>query len=258
MPSPVKRSSESVLESEVPSKANQIGLGLPSRVVFRRNLRLQDMSLLTRSSLTTTRRLSQEYPDTSFIVTEPSFGPSSYSRVQSVASSNHFLKPSQFAERSLYDIVEVPTPSSTSSSPCGTPSSRNQWSSPFTRLNPPQKKKKSFRIQLSAPPTGSPHDDATEVAAAAINVDPLLSEVPKAPAGTARPGFKRYVSKLRGFFKRSRSLKTSDDDSVSSPALVEHPDAVPGLEFLRQDDNHGGAKEIGLTPSTSHNLQFLF
>lgn len=256
MPSSVKRqSSGSDPESEIPSKANknvQIGLGLPSRVVFRRELRQQEMSLLTRSS--PWRRSSQECPRTTFIVTEPSFG-SSYSRVQSVESSNQFLKPSQFTERSLYDIVEVPTPpSSTLSSPRGTPSSRNQWSSPFTRLNPPQKKKKSFGTQPSAPSTGSPHD--TEVAAAAINVDSLF-EAPKTPAVTARrPGLKRYVSKLRDLFKRSRSLKTSDG-SVPSPVLIEHLDAAPG------PDNHGvvscGVEENVLISSISaHNLQLLF
>ena len=269
MPSPVKsQSSGSVPESEVPSKASknmQIGLGLPSRVVFRRKLRQQEMSQEIDAARCRSRSSSdsdQECPSYSFIVTEPSFGPS-YSRVQNVVeSSNRFLKPSQFTERSLYDIVEVPTPpSSTSSSPRGTPSSsRNQWSSPFIRLNPPQKRK-SFRTQVSAPSTGSPHD-VTEVA---INVDQLLSaEVPKAPPAVtgARPGFKRYVSKFRDLFKRSsRSLKTSD--SVSSPVLIEHPEAVPGLELLRQDDNHHGdsrgAKENSLTSSISaHNLQLLF
>ena len=262
--------SGSVSKSEVPSKADknmQIGLGLPSRVVSRRELRQQEMSFLTRSRCLTSGSC-QEYPTTSIIVTEPSFG-SSYSRVQSPESSNQFLKPSQFTERSLYDIVEVPTPpSSTLSSPGGTPSSRNQWSSPFTRLNPPQKRRKSFRTQSSASSTGSSYDADTEVevevevaaaAAAAINVDSLSEEVPKAPAATARrPGFKRYVSKLRDLFKRSRSLKTSDDNSVS-PALIVHPDAVPGLEFLRQDGVLCCAKESGLTSSISaHNLQLLF
>ena len=258
-------SSESVPKSEV-SKANknmQIGLGLPSRVVSRRELRQQEMSFLTRSRCLTSGSC-QECPTTTIIVTEPSLG-SIYSRVQSVESSNQFLKPSQFTERSLYDIVEVPTPpSSTLSSPRGTPSSRDQWSSPFTRLNPPQKRKKSFRTQSSASSTGSSNDADTEaevVVAAAVDVDSLSEEVSKAPAATARPGFKRYVSKLRDLFKRSRSLKTSDDNSVS-PALIVHPDAVPGLEFLRQDNNHGVsccAKESDLTSSISaHNLQLLF
>ena len=265
MPSPVKMQfSGSVPKSEVSSKANknmQIGLGLPSPVLFRRKLRQQVMSQEVDAVRCRSRSSSQECPNYSFIVTEPSFGPS-YSRVQSVVeSSNQFLKPSQFTERSLYDIVEVPTPpSSTSSSPRGTPSSsRSQWSSPFIRLNPPQKRK-SFRTQLSAPSTGSAHDGDTEVS---ISMDPSSSaEFPKAPAvTTARPGFKRYVSKFRDLFKRSRSLKTSS--SVSSPVLIEHPDAAPRLELLRQDDNHDHgvscAKENGLASSISaYNLQLLF
>ena len=211
---------------------------------------------------------SRECPNYSFIVTEPSFG-SSYNRVQSVKFSNRFLKPSQFTERSLYDIVEVPTPpSSTLSSPRGTPSSsRNQWSSPFVPLNPPQKRK-SFGTQLLTPSTVPPRNDDTAEVAAIIE-DPLLSaEAPKAPsaATTARSGFKRYVSKLRNLFKRSsRSLKPSDS-VLLSPVLIEHPDAAARFERLRQDDNnhnHGGscgANENGLISSSipTHNLQLLF
>ena len=277
---PVKiQSSESVSKPEVPSQdKTQIGLGLPSPVVLRRRLRQQEMSQGIDAVRCWSRRSnsdsSQEYPSYSFIVTEPSFG-SSYNnnRVQSVVveSSNRFLKPSQFTERSLYDIVEVPTPpSSTMSSPRGTPSSssspRNQWSSPFIRLNPPQKRK-SFRPQTSSTPsTGSPTNnvDAAEIAVNNDNVDPLLSaEVLRAPPAVtgAHSGFKfkRYVSKLRDIFKRSsRSVKTSDSVLIS-PVLIEHPDA----ELLRQDDNHyhhqSGANENGLTSSIStRNLQLLF
>jgi hypothetical protein len=260
--SPVKRQTS---KPEVPSRVNtQIGLGLPSPVVFRRKLRQQEMSQEIDAARCRSRRSSdssQECPNYSFIVTEPSFG-SSFNRVQSVVveSSNQFLKPSQFTERSLYDIVEMPTPpSSTLSSPRGTPSSssRNQWSSPFIRLNPPQKRK-SFRTQPSSTPsTGSPttNDDTAEVAA--INVDPS-AEVPKAPPAVTktRPGFKRYISKFRDLFKRSsRSLKTSDSVLIS-PVLIERPD----VELLRQDGGVScGAKENSLTSSISaHNLQLLF
>lgn len=279
MSSPVKKqSSGSASKSEIsPSKANkntQIGLGLPSRVVSRRKLKLQqqetsqEIDAVRCGSGGSSDSSPQECSSYSFIVTEPSFRRSSYNRVPSVVvgSSNQFLKPSQFTERSLYDIVEVPTPpSSTLSSPRGTPpSSRNQWSSPFIRLNPPQKRK-SFKTQLSATPStgSSTHDDTAEVAA--INVDPLFSAAAPAAAPavtTARPGFKRYVSKFRDLFKRSsRSLKTSDCVSTS-PVLIEHLDA----ELLRQDDHHHvlysiscGAKQNGLTSSISaHNLQLLF
>ena len=267
MPSPVKRqSSGSIPMSEVSSNANkntQIGLGLPSRVAFCRRLRRQEISQEIDDVRCRSIRSSDECPNYSIVVTEPSFG-SSYNRVQSVVeSSDHFLKPSQFTQRSLYDIVEMPTPpSSTSSSPRGTPSSsRNQWSSPFIRLNPPQKRK-SFRTQLSTPSTGPPTNDDTAEVVAAINVVPSLSaETPKAPsrATTARSGFKRYVSKFRDLINRSlRPLKTSDS-VLTSPVLIEHPDA----ELLRQDDNHHvvscSAKENPSTSSISaHNLQLLF
>ena len=257
---PVKGQSS---KPEVPSRDNtQIGLGLPSRVAFRRKLRQQEMSQEIDAARCRSRRSSdssQECPNYSLIVTEPSFG-SSYNRVQSVVeSSNQFLKPSQFTERSLYDIVEVPTPpSSTLSSPRGTPpSSRNQWSSPFIRLNPPQKRK-SFRTQPSTPSTGSPstNDDSAEVAA--VNLDPLLpAEVPKAllTTTTSRPGLKHYVSKFKALFKRSsRSLKMSHS-VLTSPGLIEHPDAEP----LPQDGVSSGARENSLTSSISaHNLQLLF
>lgn len=270
-PSSVKGQSS---KPEVPSGGSntQIGLGLPSRVSFRRKLRQQEMmsqeidAARCRSRRSTSDSSSQECPPNySFIVTEPSFG-SSYNRVQNVVveSSNQFLKPSQFTERSLYDIVEVPTPPSSilSSSPSGTPSSsRNQWSSPFIRLNPPQKRK-SFRTQSSTTTTtstGSPTNDESVEVVAAINLNPLLSaaEVLKAPPAvtTPRPGFKRYVSKFRDLFKRSsRSLKTSNS-VLRSPGLIEHPDTEPS----RQDGVSCGARENSLTSSISaHNLQLLF
>jgi hypothetical protein len=245
-------------KSEAASKANknmQIGLGLPSREAFRRTLQLQRTS--SRDTIRS-RSFSEEYPNPSVIITEPSFTPSYISRVQSTESSNQFLKPSDFTQRPLYDIIEVPTPpsSTSSSSPRGTPSPQTQWSSPFVRLNVPQKKR-SPRSQLSTPSSSSlvtVRSDA-EVGTT-TDIDPL-PEVPVTPATSARPGFKRsgfkkYVSKFtRGLFKRLRSTKMND---LSSPVLVEHADAPPGCGLLRQDNHDGtlsGAKE-------KRNLQFLF
>ena len=90
-------------KSEAASKANknmQIGLGLPSRVAFRRTLQLQ------RTSFRDTIRLSsfrEEYPSSSIIVTEPLFTPYT-SRVQSTKSSNEFLKPSDFILKDHFTI----------------------------------------------------------------------------------------------------------------------------------------------------------
>ena len=259
------------LKSEASSKANknmEIGLGLPSRVAFRRTLQLQRTS--SRDTIRSSSS-SEEYPNPSIIVTEPSFTPHS-SRVQSTESSNEFLKPSDFTQRLLYDIIEVPTPpsSTSSSSPRGTPSPQNQWSSPFVRLNVPQKKR-SPRPQLTTPSSSSPVTVSSDAEVGTTidvdfdaevgivtDVDPL-PEVPVTPATSARPGFKRpgfkkCVSKFtRGLFKRSRSTKTND---VSSPVLVEHADAPPGCGLLRQDNDDGascGVKEKGIS-----DLQFLF
>ena len=265
---------------EVPSRSNKsvhIGLGLPSHVALRR-LRLQQTSSEANISAVRcqSRRFSQECQNPSFIVTEPSFG--SYgsgggSRVPSVNVSNKFLKPSHFVQRSLYDIAEVPTPpSSTSSfSPCGTPSPRNQWSSPFIRINPPQKKRSS-RSQLSTPTIDSPdsiHTEPEVVVEAVVEATdvtvimplPEVPEVPVIPAPSTRPGFKHFVSKLtRNLFKRSRLLKTNE--LVSSPVLVEHADAPPGIGLLQQDNRRGASgstKEEGFMSSISvHGLQLLF
>jgi len=268
----IKQSSGSAMDkdlvthprSEGLSKSNknmQIGLGLPSPLAFRRSWRQQTSSPGSiDADRRQSRRSSQECENPSLVVTEPSFA-SSCGGVQSVESSSQFLKPSHFAQRPLYDIVEVPTPPSTSSSPRGTPSPRHQWSSPFTRLNPPHKKQ-SFRSQLSAPSMGSPltassiHAD-TEAGATDVVPSP---EVSITPTPSARPGFKRFVSKFtRDLFRRSRSSKKSN--SVSSLVLIEHADAPPGLGLLRQD-NHGascGTKENnnGFTLSV-HKLQLLF
>ena len=187
-------------KTDVPSNPNkkvQIGLGLPSHVAFRQNLPRQEMSSQGR---TDARRSSQECHSHSVVVTEPPFttSPSSPQSVEGL----QFLKSSHFSPRSLYDIIEVPTPSSTSSPSRRTPSPRNQWSSPFTRINPPQKKKK-IRSQLFTPsvdPSVTVHSD---IEIEATNVDPL-SIVIATPAASARPGLKRLFSKLtRGLFKRS-------------------------------------------------------
>ena len=191
----------------------QIGLGLPSHVAFRQNLPRREMS--SQESIDA-RRSSQECYNPSIVATKPPFS-TSPSSPQSVESLNQFLESSHFSPRSLYDIIEVPTPSSTSSPSRGTPSPQNQWSSPFTRINPPQKKKK-IRFQLSTPdpPVTVPSDVEVEV----TNVDPL----PVVPVTSAQPGFKRLVSKLtRGLFKCSRSLKTT------SPVLIEHANVPPGF-----------------------------
>ncbi|KAF8811491.1 hypothetical protein BYT27DRAFT_7252744 [Phlegmacium glaucopus] len=67
----------------------------------------------------------------------------------------------------------------------------------------------------------------------------LLPEVHMAPSTSARSGFKRIVSTFtRDIFKRLRSLKKSNP--VSSPGLIEHADAPPGLRLLVQD-NHGAS-----------------
>jgi hypothetical protein len=294
--SSVKRQFKPEGPSGAASNDAQIGLGLPSRVVSRRKLRQQqEMSPSSFSSFSqeidsaalryrSRRRSSSssidfERPNYSFIVTEPSFG-SNNNRVQSVAveSSNQFLKPSQFiTERSLYDIVEVPTPpSSTLSFSCSPPTSggtstsssrRNQWSSPFIRLNPPQKRKSFVRTQSSSSSflsTGSPTTNDDEEVVATTNVDPLSTSgealAKAATTTTTTSGFKRYISKFRDLlsFKRSSSRsmkKTSDYSSVlsmTSPVPIERPEA----ELLRQD---GGANENRLTLSISaHNLQLLF
>ena len=221
--SPVKSQfSESVRgthsKSEVPSNPNknaQIGLGLPSHIAFRQNLPRREMSSQGR---TDPRRSSQDCHNHLVAVTEPPFttSPSSPQGVESF----QFLKPSHFSPRSLYDIIEVPTPSSTSSPSRGTPFPRNQWSSTFNCINPPQKNKK-ISSQLSTPSVDSSvtiHSD--------IENEDSLSIVPVIPATPARPGLKRLFSKLtRGLFKRSRSSKASS----SSPVLIEHVNALPGF-----------------------------
>ena len=243
------------LKYEASSKAKknmQIGLGLPSRVVFRRKLRLQETSSSqgnVDAIRCQSRRSSQEFPNPSFIVTEPSFNSSV--RVQSAQSSNQFLKPSQFTQRSLFDIVEVPTPPSSTSSP--TPSPRHQWSPPFVRLNVPQKRR-SPRSQLSTPSVVAVSSD-TEVEVTPVD---LSHEIPVTPAASsARRGFKRLVSKFaRGLFKRSRTLKPRD---LSSPVVIEHADAPPGPGLLRQGASCPQLQVNGLTSSMSfQNLQVLF
>ncbi|KAF8813415.1 hypothetical protein BYT27DRAFT_7250951 [Phlegmacium glaucopus] len=266
----IKQSSGSALDKELvthpkpedPSKSNknmQIGLGLPSSLVFRRPQLQQTSSQGTIDAVRCqSRRSSQEFQNPSLVVIGPSFA-SSRSRVRSDESSNQFLKPSHFAQRSLYDIVEVPTPpSSTSCSPRETPSPRNQWSSPFTRLNPPQKRQ-SFKSQLSTPSMGSLSSSIhADTETGATNEVPL-PEVHITPSTSARSGFKRIVSKFtRDIFKRSRSLKKGNP--VSSPGLIEHADAPPGLRLLLQDNHSascGGDKENGFT-SSAHKLQLLF
>ena len=261
--------------SEDLSKSNkkmQIGLGLPSEVVSRPLRREETPSQGSIDTVQSqSRRSSQAYENPSLVVTEPSFS-SSCDKVQSVDVPNHFLKPTHFPQRQLYDIVEVPTPpSSTFYSPRGMVSPRNYWSSPFTRLNPPQKKSSS-RSQLSTPSTGSPlaassvdgdakaEVEVTNVVPSPVILSPVIlspvilsPEVPVIPVASTRPGFKKIMSKFtRGLFKRSRpSLKTSD--LLSSPVLVEHADVPSGLGIL----SHGascGTKENGFT-SFGHKLQ---
>lgn len=273
-PPPPPLTSEARFQS---SKNMQIGLGLPSRVIRRRLLRMQETS--SQGSINNAVRhqsrgsSQEECQNPSLIVTHPSMV--SFSRVQSVQVSNQFLKPSHFPERPLYDIVEVPTPPSStfSFSPRGTVSPRNQWSSPFVRLNPPQKKRSS-RFQASTPSTDSPssiHSErevgTTDVVVLSPPADVVVTspEVSVTPAASVRPGFKQFISKFtRGLFKHSRSLKISDpalsSSSSSSPVLIVHADAPTGLGLLQ--DDHGvlcDTKENGFTSSISvHNLQLLF
>ena len=201
----------------IPKKNVQIGLGLPSHVAFRQNLLRREMFT---QGKTDARRSSQDCYNRSLVSTEPPFTTSP----SSPRSVENFLKSSHFSPRSLYDIIEVPTPSSTSSPSRGTPSPRNQWSSPFTRINPPQKMKR-IESQLSTPsvdPSVMVHSD---IEIEATNVDPL-SIVPVTPAASVRPGLKRLFTKLtRVVFKRSRSLKISSP----SPVLIEHVNALPGF-----------------------------
>ena len=276
----IKQSSGSVLpmdeelvthpKSEDSKSNRRIGLGLPSHVALRRS-RLQETSSSTQASTKAVRSQSSCYSqgcqNPSVVVTEPSFASSSScTRVGSAESSNQFLRPSHFAPRPLYDIVEVPTPpSSTSSfSPRGTPSPRNQWSSPFTRINAPQKRQ-SFRSQLSTPSTSTPPTESSIHTDTEVEVSGVVSsaEVSTPASSPARFGFKQFVSKLtRDVFKRSRpSLKTSD--LVQSPVLIEHTDAPFGIGIFRQG-KHGascGTQDSGDEPTLSisiHKLRLLF
>jgi hypothetical protein len=261
-PSPIEtQSSESVPQSgphpksEAPSNKNmEIGLGLPSRVAFRRTLQLQRTS--SRDAIRS-RSFSEEYPHPSVIVTEPSITPSYTSRVQSTESSNQFLKPSDFTQRPIYDVIEVPTPpsSTSSSSVRGTPSPQTHWSSPFVRLNVPQKKR-SPRSQLSTPSLSSLVTVSSDAEVGTTTDVDSLPEVPVTPATSARPDFKRpgfqknVLKFTRGLFKRSRSTKTND---LSSPVVVEHADTPPGCGLLRQDIDDGTS-----CCSKEKNLQYLF